>query len=229
MPLNSQQLKDLLTSRDTYTTTLLTLVVDQYGTECFRWSPETLVMELEEDFNIKLPSFISDRLQTGIAVMTTDDFYQNLPDFIQFCNVLSGDLYDPVNWDPANAEEIAWGITEALLLSPPEEANPFSEEITAYIGSVLDQEGIISPPDVLRIAVRDVDPANFVAGAFEEDPDMYAAAYRLQDEKTKAINSAVQTGLQMLLQQLESLPLKNGNSSSVKQMLLQLASQESDV
>jgi hypothetical protein len=43
-------------------------------------------------------------------------------------------------------------MTEALLIQPPDDddENPFSEDIVAYIGQVLNQEGIISPPDILK-------------------------------------------------------------------------------
>lgn len=227
MPKSREQIGQYLTAYDSYTTTLMTILTDVYGTECFSWSPETLQMELVDDFRVRLPQFTLDRILTGIALLTTDDFYHSLPDFVQFCNVLSGDLYNPELWDPATAGEIAWGLTEALLLSPPEEddANPFSEEITAYIGHVLDDEGIITPPDILRIAVRTVEPSAVVAGAFADDPGMLHSIYELQHSKTDSIDEAVTHGLRQLLGQLAALPLENGNADAVKKMITTLGQQ----
>lgn len=223
IPHNKSQAQEAFTSNGTYATTMVTLLVDTYGTECFAWSPETLEMEINEDFDIKIPRTNLDRLMTGINLLTSDDFYRSLPDFINFCNILSGDSYDPRNWDPADSAEIAWGITECLLLSPPddEDEDPFDDEIVAYIGQVLKSEGIITPPDVLKIAVRDDDPAGFVAGEFSDDPEMFNAIYDFESTKTAEINNAVKVGLNNLAQQLGALQLRSGSAQGVVQQMIQ--------
>ena len=99
---------------------MLVLAVDTYGTECTKWTPQTIKAEIEDDFHLKLPQPNLERLLAAIQLLTTDDFYIALPDFITLCNVLSGGTFDPRHWDPADAVEIAWGVTEALLISPPE-------------------------------------------------------------------------------------------------------------
>lgn len=207
---------------------MLTLFVDMYGTEGFNWDPETIRMELEEDLRSKLPQANFDRLMAAINLLTSDDFYKSLPDFISYCNILSGDTYDPRNWDPADAAEIAWGMTEALLIQPPDDddENPFSEDIVAYIGQVLNQEGIISPPDILKVAVRDDDPARMVAGEYSDDPEMFNSIYDFEAGKTAEIDQLVKANLQRLTQQLQSLPLRAGNpANAVQQMLQSLDSQ----
>jgi len=202
------------------TTTLITLFVDAYGTEGFSWSPETIVMEVEDDFRVKLPRTVKDRLLAGVNLITSDDFYKSLPDFINYCNVLSGDSYDPTQWDPADSAEIAWGITEGLLLSPPDEEdeNPFTDEIVAYIGKVLDEEGIINPPDVLKIAIRDV--PGFSPGEFSDDPIMFNAVHDFETHKTESINTAVKQGLHTLAQQLDALSLQDGNTKDAVARML---------
>jgi len=157
---------------------------------------------------------------TAISLVTTDLFYKSLPDFVMFCNVLSGDTYNPDAWDPADAEEIAWGITETLLISPPDETEPFVDEITAYIGKVLDAEGIIKPPDVLKIAVRERDPAA-IAGAFSDDPMMFDSIWSLEAAKTEAINRVLKSNMIKLAHQLSELPLRNGSAREAIQKVLQ--------
>jgi len=216
--------------RGTFATTMVTLLVDTYGTEAFAWSPETIEMEVNDDFEIQIPRPNLDRLLTGVNLMTSDDFYRSVADFINYCNILAGDTYDPRTWDPADSAEIAWGITEGLLLSPPEDDDdePFSPEITAYIGHMLDEEGIITPPDVLRIAVRDKDPTNYGVGAFSDDPIMFDAVHDLETSKTEEINMAIRRGLQALAQQLETLPLRNGSAKDVVKQMIQSLGQPSD-
>lgn len=222
-PHDKTSAREAFTGRGSYATTMVALLVDVYGTECFGWSPETLEMEINEDFDIKIPRANLDRLLCGINLITSDDFYQSLPDFINYCNILSGDTYDPRQWDPADSAEIAWGITEGLLLAPPEddEEEPFAPDIVAYIGEVLNQEGIINPPDVLKIAVRDDDPAAFVAGEFSDDPEMFDAIYDFEAGKTAEINNAVMAGLQGLARQLDALQLRNGSTKGVVKEMLQ--------
>lgn len=217
------KIQQILTGSTTFATTMLVLFVDHYGTEGFTWSPETIVLELTDDFDVKLPAPNLHRLLTAIEIIQSDEFFQSLPDFVQHCNVLSGDIYDPNQWDPADARECAWGITEALLLSPPDEDEdePFSEEITAYIGEVLEDEGIITPPDVLKIATRHRDPAPVVANEFSDDPAMFNAVYDFESSKTEDINRTVRDSLRMLGLQLEELPVRSGNTKDAVQQMIQ--------
>lgn len=221
--LNSQVIRNAFASPESFATTLLTLFIELYGTEGFQWDPETIRMELSDDLRVKIPQPNFDRLMTGINLITSDDFFRSLPDFITYCNILSGDTYDPRTWDPADAAEIAWGLTEALLIQPPEDddENPFSEEIVAYIGQALDQEGIINPPDILKIAVRANDPARMVAGEYSDDPEMFNSIYDFEHGKTEDINNIVRDMLRRLTRQLESLPLRSGNTAGAVQQMLQ--------
>ncbi len=226
MPPTARQIREyrsVFQSDEAFATTLVTILVDHFGTECFDWAPETLMLEIEEDFQTQIHPRVFDRMMTGIALLKSDLFYNNVPDFIRHCNILSGDTYDPRTWDPADATEIAWGITECLLLSPPDDdddENPFSDEIVAYIGATVDAEGIINPPDVLQIAFRERDPAAHIQGEFSDDPMMFSAIYQLEAGKTEDINSRIVENLLRLADQLRRLQLRNGSAeNAVKQML----------
>lgn len=218
---NTAKLREAWTGEATYATTLLCLLIDTYGTEPLGdnderepWSPETIQMEIEDDFQIKLPPDNFDKLMAAIALLTTDDFYWSLPDFIRLCNVLNGDGGDDDLWDPADAAEIAWGVTEAVMLNPPEGEEPFTDEIRGYIGAVLDAEGIIRPPDLLRLALRG-DPESKINGDFSDDPVMFASIYKFEEGKTSAINEYVRNNLRLLAAQLEALPLRVGTTKGV--------------
>jgi hypothetical protein len=213
-------LQEALTSRETFASVLLTLFLDRFGMEALEWDPATITLELEEEFDIKLPQLTLDKLLVAIQILTTDSFFKSAPDFIDFCNVLSGATYRPDMWDPADAEEVAWGLTEALLISPPDEGDqePFTDEIRAYIGSVLDSEGLINPPDILRIALRQVRVSPAIED-FSDDPEMFASIYEVERGKTEDINQTIVTKTQLLAAQLAALDLKNGSAKNVAQML----------
>lgn len=199
---------------------LLTLFLDRFGVEALEWDPATITLEIEEEFDVDLPALALDKLMVAIKILTSDRFHKSLPDFIAFCNVLGGELYDPNTFDPADAEEVAWGITEGMLIAPPDEQDqePFTDEIRAYIGGVLDDEGILNAPDVLRIALRKarVSPS---MDDFSDDPEMFSAIYDVEANKTGEINQTIRTKTKILAAQLAALRLTNGNTQQVAKML----------
>jgi hypothetical protein len=207
-------------SKETRATVLLTMFLDRFGTEALEWDPATIALEVEDEFDVDLPQLSLDRLIVAIQILTTDRFFKRLPDFIAFCNVLDGDPFQPDTFDPADAEEVAWGITEALLISPPEDDDPepFTDEIRAYIGSVLDSEGILNPPDILRIALRIVNVSPAMKD-FSDDPTMFNAIYDVEAGKTEDINQAIRFRTELLTEQLAALNLKNGTTQHVAEML----------
>jgi hypothetical protein len=213
-------MQEAWTSKDTFASVLLTLFMDRFGTEALTWDPTTITLEIEEEFGVDLPQLPLDKLLVGIQLLTTDRFYKSLPDFISFCNVLNGDTYRPDMWDPADAEEVAWGITEALLIYPPEDNDPepFTDEIRAYIGATLDREGLINPPDILRIALRQARISPSIED-FSDDPTMFNAVYDLEEGKRADIENTIRMRTKMLAAQFRALKLKNGGVDKIVKML----------
>lgn len=213
-------MQEAWTSKETFASVLLTLFLDRFGTEALQWDPTTITLEIEEEFSVDLSQLSLDKLFVAIQIMTTDKFYKSLPDFISFCNVLSGDTYRPDMWDPADAEEVAWGVTEGLLLYPPEDDDPepFTDEIRSYIGAMLDREGLINPPDILRIALRQtrVSPA---IEDFSDDPTMFSAVYDLEEGKREDIEQTVRMRTKLMAAQFRALKLKTGAVDQVVKML----------
>lgn len=227
-PHRHQRFRSALTG-DSYATTLLAILIDEFGTKPLYdpdpeiegpWDPTTIAMELEETFDVTLPRQNFDRLMAAIRILTTDEFYHSLPDFIWYCNILSGDTMEPGLWDPAEADEIAWGITEALLLDAPESPEPFAPQIRQYIGAVMDMQGIVNPPDVLKIAIRGKNPAGIV-GQYSDDPLMYEMVYQTEAAKTQSIHDLIRNNLIELNHQLAALPLRDGDARDAVRTALQ--------
>jgi hypothetical protein len=218
---NDKILKEMWKSPKTFASVLLIVFLDRFGVEALDWDPATISIEIEEEFGVDLPQATLDKLIVAINILTSDRFYRSLPDFIIFCNVLSGDTYRPDMFDPADSVEIAWGITEGLLIAPPEEQEqePFNEEIRAYIGAVLDAEGIINAPDILKIALRRANVSN-AADEFSDDPDMFNAIYDVEAGKSADINGEIKERAIMLAEQLSALQLANGTTTAVAKKLL---------
>ncbi len=216
----TKAVRALLESPDTYATTLLVWALDTYGTECLGWHPTTLKMEIESDFKVRLPKQNFDKLLAAVAVLTTDLFFKDAARFVQLANVLAGDDFEPDEFEPADSAEMAWAVTEALLLVPPDadDPEPFSDEVRHYIGLALEEEGFVSPPDILRIALGG-DFRLKVDGAHAADPELMAEIRRVQAQRAGEVEAVVRNGLVELLDQLAALPLANGSTQGLTQKI----------
>lgn len=220
---SKEALKAVWKNEASYATTLLLCYIDAYGTEGLEWDPMTVRQEIEEDYNIKLSNKNFNKLMAAINIATTDQFYNSLPEFIDLCNILSGDVLDPRWFDPADPGECAWGMTEAMFISPPDkdDENPFAQDIVGYIAEIIKAHGIQNPPDVLKVGLRDdaKQIAENVAQTFSDDPEMYSAIWKVQQEKSEEIREYVKSNLRSLVDQIGKLPLTNGNAAdAVKKM-----------
>lgn len=206
----------LLESPDTYATTLLVWAIDTYGMECLGWHPTTLKMEIEGDYGVRLPKGNLDKLLAAVTVLTTDLFFKDAARFVQLANVLAGDDFQPDEFEPADAVECAWAVTEALLLVPPDEDDPepFSEEVRRYIGHALKEEGFVRPPDVLRVALGG-DASARVAADWGHDRELSAAIAAEDARRGAEVERVVRDGLGELVAQLESLPLREGSTAEL--------------
>ena len=190
------------------------MVLDEFGTEALDWSLPTLKQEIHETFLADLPDENMSKLAAASLLLTSDFFYTRLPYFVKMCNMLSDVSFNIDTFDPADSNEIAWAVTEALLLDPPETDEPFSNEIRHYIGQVLDQEGIVNPPDVLGIAMWDA-PRSDPLSDMTDDPELYQAAYGKQQSESDDLKAMLKEQLSELFHQIAALPLLNGDNSEL--------------
>ncbi len=206
-----ESLRQTLLNRDSYATVLAVIALDTFGIECCYWTRGTLAAEFLADFNVLPPAANLDKMMAAFAILTTDQFFKSTAHFIQFCNVLCGDTFDPFEFDPATVLEMSWAITEALILSPPDEDEPFTDDIRHYIGARLKYEGFVRPPGILRIALFD-EPLRDALEDYADDPELQAAARKVRQDPATRIEWLVRENVQELLDQLEKLPLTNGDA-----------------
>lgn len=212
---NQKQLADeAWLSPLSHATVLLCLYVDTYGMEGLSWHPETVKQQVEEDFAVKLPQQNFDRLMAAITLCTTNYFFKRLSVFIELCNVLSGDDFNPNVFKPADCMDCAWGITEALLIAPPDEEEPFTDEIRYYLAEILKSEGFVQAPDILALALGG-NRVDQVSQDFTDDPELWSAMYKTQKEKNQEVVDLLKSTLHNLLAQLEGLPLQNGSTKEL--------------
>ena len=213
--------QELFTTNESFATSMLAAMMDTFGTEFTTWSAPTIIREIEDMFHVSPPQSSIDKLMVGINLVTSNSFYTSLPDFNDFCIIMSGEHVSPYLFSMADSAACAWGITEAMLLSPPDDVdNAFTDEIRSFIGAVLLNEGIMTPPDVLKIAHLDKDIAMKVKYEYSDDPEMFGAIFQTEASKTDDINLYIKTKLFALVSQLSELPLKNAVTAVNAEILL---------
>ena len=209
-------------SPDTFATTLVLLFVDRFGIDAFAgeepWDAETIQLEISDILGTEFPDAQLSKLLAMQLYFTTDRFFVRLADFIRICNVLSG-ATSPDPDDPADVDEIAWAMTECLLLEPPDEPEPFSREIRRYIGEVLREEGFLQPPDLLQIGIRTDDWQQDLATEYGHDQQQLQLVLEAAAQKNAEVKHMIKARLQALLVQLQSLRLDNGDTADLMQKL----------
>ncbi len=213
MPLASMQkqsLKAALLSESTFSTTLLAICLDAYGTEMLEWDPRTLWMSLADDYGVEVPPINKDKLQAITLVYTTNLPFISVETFSHVCNVLSGSEANFHKWDMVTPDELIWGVYEMMLNIQidrvhGEKSQEFSHEVRRYMGIILNNDGIFDPPDVLRVAEM---PSRASLDQWEDDPEMFNAAHdHAQTEKRQLMESLARRLLEFITEMNNIVPL----------------------
>ena len=201
---HKRQLQQILTSTGTFATVLLVILLDNYGTDALGWDTDTIDREIHDDFNVIMPKLNRDKLQAAIGLVTTDLFYADWVAFNQVSETLNNDPVDFEILDPVTPEMMAWAITEAAFLEDPQDKPVFDEEVRAYMGAILYDNGVRQPRGVLNIALLpDMNTE------WEADPALFTGAQAQGDSDAKAIQDYVLQHGVMLMQQLNDLPMQH--------------------
>lgn len=205
-----------LQNKDLSLSALAVILIDEYGTEALNWDLETVKMELETDTRMEIPEEVITRIGCLQQIMTTDSFYQSLPDFITLCSIASGSLDSTSFWKPADAYDITAVMAEARLLNPPEGdiREILNPEILAYIEIALREFGILIPPDCLKFIHTDSLAVNDLA-TIQEDPILFSAGYREAQSASDDLAVFEDRILQKIRAEIMALDLETGDSTGV--------------
>jgi hypothetical protein len=210
---------DILHDPDTFATTACAVLMDKFGAEFLSWDPTALALSVRQHCGASLPPMLDDKIQAASVVLTTNLFDVSVETFTSVCNVFNGRLIDGVQFIPATLQDVMWGVLEAgILQGRTYLPGDFSHSIALYGGVVLSEEGIYDPPGVLRwVEYPEVNNPERAQQAFTNDVE-YAVYRGHQDQHKKNLEIYGFTRLQDLFQQLRDLPLKNVDTSYVRDM-----------
>ena len=197
---------------ETLTSTVILFLVDRYTADVLTWDPETIALEVRDDFRTDINPAVLDKIAVGQLLLTTNLFHASLPDFINFCNVMNNETGLKYSWSPADSYEMTWAVAEEQLLV--NEKEEFAADIQAYITTILRDEGVLSPPDSLAFISTDSLAGSQIA-KISEDPVLYQASYEEAIATSDSLQKYLDIQFAKLKEQLSRLPLKNGDLSKI--------------
>lgn len=209
----------LLMDPESIGTVLLCGLIDEFGTECFEWEPETLNIEILHAWKVTPPQVTMDKIQALLTVLTTNTFYKNLDAFNHVCNALAGDGADFENYDPASISQIAWAIAETTLVSPPEEKDSsyqFGDEIITFITAKLDEEGFSKPPRILANLVKPKDNTTEINDILTGDGIEFNGYWDMQQRKRLDVDEWIGSRLLKLMTDLSDLKLTHADPKAIQ-------------
>lgn len=185
-------------------TALAALLSGRFGVEWLDWEPETVALEIRDEFGIaEVPEENFDKIFAVATLIKTDQFYQSVPAFHHIITALNGDAsFD--TYDPPDPEDIAWGLYESLLHDPPsrdEEVEArFSPNVQAYVGAVLKASGMTRFSGILR-GFGD-NPAEVT---FADDPVLFEGLHIKEQADDLAVTEMLRSQQQELALQIRAV------------------------
>jgi len=127
--------------------TLYTVCVSHFGSKIHEWEPETLWLEIIDDFKVDVEESNKDKIQAAIALVVTNKFYEDYRAFEGICKAFNSQSPD-FEWStPLSPEEASWGVAESRLIDETPEI--FALEIEGYVRELLRYGGLLAAPPQL--------------------------------------------------------------------------------
>ena len=145
-------MKKLFTDPDTPATILNCAILKLYGVGVYVWEPETLWLQLGDDFRIDVDEFCKHKICAIITLLTTSQFYDYWETFENICIAFNDQDVKFEDMTPLSAEELAWGLMEAKLNE--DKFYTISGDTMAYITTILQKEGLAKPPEFISDMVK---------------------------------------------------------------------------
>jgi hypothetical protein len=217
----ARTLTEILQDEQTFTTVILTVLIDKYGTDMLYWDPVTVGLEIKRDFGFTPDRPLMDKIQAGSLVLINDLFFKSLETFNNLCNVLNIGVFSTDLFIPASLDDCMWGCTEVKLMLGDDYKAEFSHDISNYVGVLLSNEGIYTPPEILKFSEYTTE-MQFSDDILAEDEVMYKVFWDRQKEAKKEAEDLLKNRLLALMRQLEELPIEI-EKANVQKMIERLS------
>ena len=170
----------LLADQSTFATVLSAILIREYGPEVYEWDPETIHIQVLDDFGVDLPEINHMKLVSLFSALQSGAFFQDPLVFSSTCEILNG---TPSPLDELTTDllppEIAWAVMEVRLND--DDKPVFATDVARMVGVILDEEGFDSPPSAIPWALMEEEPG-FIVGPDREDWQNQVLAEYMADQ-----------------------------------------------
>jgi hypothetical protein len=209
--------KDMLVNPDAFGSTMLLILVGEFGTEFFTWDPDTLALEVMSKWKVIMPERNRDKVWALVTYLTTNSFMRSVDAFIHICNSLSGEGADFKTYSLPTPTEIGWGITECFSFEPPD--GEFDEEIKTFISETLKLYGHHRVPKLLAPFVNmPIDTAD-INETLSSDGIDYNAFWDSQQRKNLELDQSLVKRLVAMVRQIASAEIQGADPKAVHTLL----------
>jgi hypothetical protein len=126
---------------------LYTICFGKFGADIHEWEPETLWLEIQDEFKIDPLEENKDKIQAAISLVVTNRFYEDYQAFEAICKAFNKQNPDFEWATPLTPEECAWAVAESRLIDSTPET--FSLEVKTYVKEALRLGGLFMAPPQL--------------------------------------------------------------------------------
>jgi len=215
---------ELFADPELFATSAIALLVDRFGAECINWEQETMEMEVRGLGVTSIDEGLFDKISAATTVLSTDTAHVDTMVFNNIVQVFNLDDISPNSFIPASLEDILWGCSEMRLLEGIEtyESAGFSPDIKEYVGKLLVQHGITTPPPVLEFANISEDMILGRDDNLGADSIMFEAYWSEQRDNVTSMKEFTQKKTDQLMMQLSEIPFKNADnefSANIKSLV----------
>lgn len=201
-----------------YGTTALVIFIDEYGAGCVDWDPDTVEMEALS-LSARVDPGVLDRLNAALTVLSSDAPHWDPLAFNNIVRTLNFDSVSASSYIPADIGDLAWGCTEMRLLEGAEDFDKagFLPDIKSLVGQSLIFSGITNVPKALNFADMPEEALLSRDDNLGADSVMFESYWSSQKETDDSLSDYVDGNLKSLINQLNSLTLKNADGEFSKQ------------
>lgn len=221
-PIATSTIANALNDRGLFMSSVILILIENMGTDIVTWEPESIRLELRDRFNITPTQALNDKLNAGLALLGSDLYHKSIEAFNTINTAANLRTIDAHRHPVTTLDDIAWGVTECMLLEGPEDflKSGFSHPIARYVGVLLRDEGISTPPPYLAFA--ELDQSETARRDEALASDLYAAETYMQQQQAAltGINDFVGTLLREYIGQLSTLPLSTATEDYVQRILV---------
>jgi hypothetical protein len=175
---------------DVPATVLVAVLCKHFGNfEWFEWEPDVLYQEVLDDFGVRMPADVRDKIWALVSALTTDLFYKDPMFFNHVANALGGGPTNMDHFEPATIEEMAWATIEVGMSDlDDEDEQIFAPEVRVFVGALLKREGLGA---TVPLDWADTE----TPGLSTDDPTVAAMQTQDREEKLQALREHLKSGV----------------------------------